>query len=150
MVIFYSLCNRPFWGLYEDLQKDSLVMAAVMCRHCNLANICWTYLVHVKLVIHDKWVTVTTACRVLRLQMEEWPPIWRVAANVLNKQSRTADKRWSSGLGVGWGANNSSLLKRILLWNIHRQSLGPGLILWYDLSNERGTWDLVLGMLDPI
>ena len=27
------------------------------------------------------------------------------------------------------------------------QSLKPGLILWYDLSNERGTWDLVLGML---
>jgi hypothetical protein len=30
--------------------------------------------------------------------------IWRVAANIFNKQSRTADKRWSSnfsGLGVG-------------------------------------------------
>jgi hypothetical protein len=28
---------------------------------------------------------------------------WRVAANILNKQYRTADKRWSSiwGLGVG-------------------------------------------------
>jgi len=49
-------------------------------------------------------------------------------------------------LGVERGANNSILLKCILLWNIHRQSLRPGLILWYDLSNERGT-DLVLGML---
>jgi hypothetical protein len=27
--------------------------------------------------------------------------IWRVAANILNKQSRTADKGWSSSLGVG-------------------------------------------------
>jgi hypothetical protein len=27
--------------------------------------------------------------------------IWRVAANILNKQSRTANKAWSSGLGVG-------------------------------------------------
>jgi hypothetical protein len=33
--------------------------------------------------------------------------IWRVAANVLNKQSRTADKGWSS-LGVGRGTNNPS------------------------------------------
>jgi len=66
--------------------------------------------------------------------MKERPPIWRVAAN---KQSRTVDK-WSSSLGVVRGAN-SSLLKRTLLRNIHRQSLGPGLILWYDLSNERET-----------
>ena len=64
---------------------------------------------------------------------------WRVAGNILNKQSRTVDKRWPSSLEVGRGANNSSLLKRILLRNIHRQSLGPGLILWYELSNERGT-----------
>jgi hypothetical protein len=32
--------------------------------------------------------------------------IWRVAANILNKQSRTADRGWSSSLGVGRGANN--------------------------------------------
>jgi hypothetical protein len=28
-------------------------------------------------------------------------PIWRVAANILNKQSRAADKGWSSILEVG-------------------------------------------------
>jgi hypothetical protein len=33
---------------------------------------------------------------------------WRVAANMLNKQSRTADKGWSSSLRVWRGANNSS------------------------------------------
>jgi hypothetical protein len=33
--------------------------------------------------------------------------IWRVAANILNKQSGTADKGWPSSLGVGRGANNS-------------------------------------------
>ena len=33
--------------------------------------------------------------------MEERPPLWRVAANILNKQSRTADKRWSSSYGLG-------------------------------------------------
>jgi hypothetical protein len=32
--------------------------------------------------------------------------IWREAANILNKQSRTADSGWSSSLGVGGGANN--------------------------------------------
>jgi hypothetical protein len=37
--------------------------------------------------------------------------IWRVAANILNKQSRTADNEWSSSLGVGRGANNSSPYK---------------------------------------
>jgi len=31
----------------------------------------------------DKSVTVTTAWRVLRLLMEERPPIWRTAANIL-------------------------------------------------------------------
>jgi hypothetical protein len=44
---------------------------------------------------------VTTAWRVLRLRMEE-------TANILNKQSWTADKGWSSSLVVGRGANNSS------------------------------------------
>jgi hypothetical protein len=34
--------------------------------------------------------------------------IWNVAANILNKQSQTADKGWSSSLGVGQGANISS------------------------------------------
>jgi hypothetical protein len=46
--------------------------------------------------------------RFLRFQMEEQPPIWRVAANMLNKQVRTADNGWSSSLGVGRGTNNSS------------------------------------------
>jgi hypothetical protein len=32
--------------------------------------------------------------------MEERPPLSRVAANILNKQSRTADKRGSSSLGL--------------------------------------------------
>ena len=49
-------------------------------------------LITVKYGVRDKWVPVTTAWRVLRLRMEERPPVWRVAANKLNKQSRTADK----------------------------------------------------------
>jgi hypothetical protein len=34
--------------------------------------------------------------------------VWRVAANILNKQLRAADKGWSSSFGVGRGTNNSS------------------------------------------
>jgi hypothetical protein len=37
------------------------------------------------------------------------PPGMGAAANILNKQSRTTDKGWFSSLGVGRGANNSSL-----------------------------------------
>jgi hypothetical protein len=37
------------------------------------------------------WVSVTKTWRVLRLLMKERLPLWRVATNILNKQSRTAD-----------------------------------------------------------
>ena len=51
---------------------------------------------------------VTAAWRVLRLRVEERPLLWRVAANILNRLSRTADKEWSFNFGVGRGANISS------------------------------------------
>jgi len=54
-------------------------------------------------------VPVTKTWRVLRLRIEERPPIRRVAANKLNRQSRTADEGLSSSLGVRRGANNPSL-----------------------------------------
>ena len=56
-----------------------------------------------------QWCAVTTAWRVLRFRLKERPPIRRVAANKLNKNSRTADEGWSSGLGFGRAANNPSL-----------------------------------------
>jgi len=55
----------------------------------------------------DKWALVTMAWCILRLQMEEQPPIWSVGANILNKQMQTAHKGWSSSMGVGLHANNS-------------------------------------------
>jgi len=81
------------------------------------------------MLFHDKRFSVTMARPFLRLGLEEWPPIWRVAANMLNKQSQTADKGWSSSLGVWQGANNSSTQKRIVLQSSQRVSLGPALIL---------------------
>jgi hypothetical protein len=69
----------------------------------NSENFLWSWLFS-----RDKWVPITTAWRVLGLRMEEPPTIWRVVANILNKQLRSADKGWSSSLGVGRSANNSS------------------------------------------
>jgi hypothetical protein len=49
--------------------------------------------------------------------------IWRVAANILNKQSWTADMGWPFNLGVGLGANNphrkTSNLLRIVIASDH-------------------------------
>ena len=42
--------------------------------------------------LHDKMIPVTTTRRVLRFGMEEQPQVWRVDANILNNQSRTAEK----------------------------------------------------------
>ena len=57
---------------------------------------------------HDKWVPVNHGVIVLRFQMEKRPLVWRVAANILNKRSRTLDKGWPSSIEVGRGANNYS------------------------------------------
>jgi len=62
----------------------------------------------VEVYSHDNWVPVTMSWCVLRVQMKEWPPIWKVAANILNKQLWTASKGWSSSLVAGQVDNNSS------------------------------------------
>ena len=49
----------------------------------------------------DKWVPVTTAWGFVSMWMAKRAPIFRVGANIINKQLRTADKGWSRGLGVG-------------------------------------------------
>jgi hypothetical protein len=76
----------------------------------------------INMISHLQLVPVTTAWRFLRLRMEERNPIWSTAANILNKQSRTADKGWAVDLGFGRSANNSSPLKCIFLEpNVHRK-----------------------------
>jgi hypothetical protein len=54
--------------------------------------------------------------------------IWRVAANILNKQTRTADKGWSSSLGKG--VELIPHRKKISLLRKFIGSLGPGRIPW--------------------
>jgi hypothetical protein len=48
--------------------------------------------------------------------------VWRTAANILNKQSHTADKGWSFSLGVERGAINYSPLTISLLRNLLEDS----------------------------
>jgi hypothetical protein len=60
------------------------------------------------ILVPCKWVPVTMAWRVLRLRLEEQPPVWVVAVNILNMQSQRADKGWSSSLGFWREAKNSS------------------------------------------
>jgi hypothetical protein len=43
------------------------------------------------------------ACRLLGLRMEERPPIWRVAASILNKQSRKSTRGGPPAWGLGEG-----------------------------------------------
>jgi len=46
----------------------------------------------------------------------------RLAANILNKQSRTADRWWSYSLGVGRGVNISSPKKFTTFETFHKAS----------------------------
>jgi len=63
-------------------------------------------------------VPVTTARHVLRLRIEVRPPIWKAAANILNKQSCTADKGWYSSLGVGCGKVLTVKMYRVTIYNL--------------------------------
>jgi hypothetical protein len=61
--------------------------------------------------------------------------IWRVAANILNKQSRTADRAFQL---MGWaGANNPHRKTLYLLRSVYK-GLGNGRILWHDTNIGKG------------
>jgi hypothetical protein len=83
-------------------------------------------------------VPVTTAWRILGLRMEK---IWRVAANMLNKQSRTAEKEWSYSLGLGEGLTNSYRRKEACFEMLNRISELKGFFgTTYTTVNECGVW----------
>jgi hypothetical protein len=54
--------------------------------------------------------------------------IWRVAANILNKQSQTADSGWSSNLGLGVGLTTPDRKRISFLGNV-KKGLGLGQVL---------------------
>jgi hypothetical protein len=83
-----------------------------------------SYLGHVKLVhCHQGMTRPQVADRGDGLQ------IWRVAANILNEQSWTADSGWSSSLGVGRELTSFPRKNQYLLRNT-TQSFGPRQIIW--------------------
>jgi hypothetical protein len=54
-------------------------------------------------------------------------------------EKAVADSRQGGPPAWGLGEEQTTHRENVpLLRNIHRQSIGPGLILWYDLSNEGG------------
>ena len=71
--------------------------------------------------IHDKWVSVTTALNVLRLRS-------------LGQPTRGYPQGWELG-EVLTNRDRKSILSR----NVHNENLGPGPILWYDISSGKGT-----------
>jgi len=77
--------------------------------------------------------------------VEERPPIWRVAAIVLHRQSRTGDKELSFSFGVGRGANNSSPNNLQSLGNIS-QGLGIRTIVWHgaDVTQVSNRWQALV------
>jgi len=67
----------------------------------------WVRAVCIDNLYRDKSVPFSTEWRVLGLRIVERLQVWRLDAIILNKQSRTADKGWSSSLGVGRDADFS-------------------------------------------
>ena len=80
-------------------------------------------------VTYNKWVPVTTAWRVLRLRMEERPPVWRVAANIFKKAVPDSGQRVVLQLG-GLGEvlitpHRKTILLRIICKGNFLNSLKP-------------------------
>ena len=88
--------------------RDIHIGSVTDALSCEMFNGVADVFLEVKRMSHGKWVSVTTAWRVLRLRMEKRSLVWRVAAHISNKQSQTTDKGWSSSVEVGRGAKNSS------------------------------------------
>jgi hypothetical protein len=82
-------------------------------------------------MIHVKWVHCHHGMARPRVaDRGDGLQIWRVAANILNKQSRTADSGWSSSLvGLGGGLTTLPHRTQYLLRNT-THSLGTGRIIW--------------------
>jgi hypothetical protein len=78
-------------------------------RDCDEIKLCKIlYFVRgMGLLSHVKWVPYHhgMACRQVAGRGNGLQ-IWTEAANILNKQSRTAGRGWLFSLGVGQGANN--------------------------------------------
>jgi len=63
----------------------------------------------ISLDLHVKWVPFHHyVARPQVVDGGDGLQIWRVVANILNKQSKRADRSWSSSFGVGRAAESNS------------------------------------------
>jgi len=91
---------------------------------------------------HNKCAPVNTAWRVQRLQMEERPPIWRVAANTLNKQLQTDNMGWYSSLGVR-DVLTTPHRKKMPCYETSTIALG---LYWSFGQSKKWKWEMRFGM----
>jgi hypothetical protein len=99
----------------------------------------------VLLPVHVKWVPCYHGMARPRVaDRGDSLQIQRVAANMLNEQSRTADRGWPSRLGGG--ANNPPHRKKLYLLQSMYKGLGSGQILWHEQSTGKRIRDLARGM----
>jgi len=100
LLYYFSNCSHFFFAeLGRKVYTSFLVLTKLQIYYCSK-------------YFQMSFVYSVTTRRILRLPTEEYThsyhPIWMVAVNMLNKQSRTADKGWSPSFGVGQGADNYS------------------------------------------
>jgi hypothetical protein len=83
-------------------------------------------------------VPVTSARRVLWLRLARLQ-VWKVAANILNKETQTAVKWWFSSLRVGWGTVDfsSSTLRNVAQGLGFRRNFYIGAALLNTVMNRR-------------
>jgi hypothetical protein len=76
--------------------------------------------------------------------------VWRVAANVLNKRSRTADKVWSSNFVVGLCDYSQTISQRLIFVNVKMDLQevecggGGGCMDWGELVQDKDRWQAVV------
>jgi hypothetical protein len=86
----YTPGLAKFGSLIRDVHQQ---ICTSSCRYA-LVRLTWHYRkafdfsrdIKCRKQSRDNWAPVTTSWRVLRLRMEERPPFWRIAANILNKE----------------------------------------------------------------
>jgi hypothetical protein len=89
--------------------------------------------------IHVKWVHCHHGMARPRVAVRgDGLQIWRVAANILNKQSWTANSGWYSSLGLGGGLTTLPRETQYLL-RTTTHSLGIERITWHNISTGKWT-----------
>ena len=103
---------------------------SVPFNNCILLYLCFSIFIFSYIYV-SPWVPVITALRVpwvgdggVSLQ------IWRLAGNILNKQSWTADQEWSSSLGFGVRLTTSHCKNHLRSETSHRASKLDWELLW--------------------